>query len=323
MSRTSATAEPQPQVSVVVVSYNTRDDTLRCLQSLRTHVTLPLEILVADNDSRDGSVEAVRAAFPEAIILELRANLGFATANNRALSQAHAPRALLINSDAEVRPGAVERLVRALDADPRLALVGPRTLSSDGTIQLSWGPDLRPLAEWRRRRLMHALERRDPKALARVEAQALAAHAPDWLSGSCLMARLDALRQCGSFDEGYFLYEEDADLCLRLRRAGWRLRFEPEAEVVHHQGRSASGSGSLVRIEYHRSHLRYYALHNGLFLATALRLWILSHAGLRWLHATLARSPIERALWGRLVRLALAAVAGGERVAARGNDVLR
>jgi N-acetylglucosaminyl-diphospho-decaprenol L-rhamnosyltransferase len=250
------------------------------------------------------------------------ANLGFAAANNRALAQARAPRALLLNSDAEVRPGAVERLVQALDADPGLALVGPRTLSSDGTIQLSWGRDLRPRAEWRQRRLVRALARHDARTSARVEAQARLTHEPDWLSGSCLLARTAALRQSGLFDEGYFLYEEDADLCLRLRRAGWRVRFEPGAEVVHHQGRSgaAAGPGGRALVEYHRSHLRYYARHNGLLLTTALRLWLLTRASYGGLRAVIGRDPGARSSWAQIAHVALSSV---RRVAARGNDVLR
>jgi GT2 family glycosyltransferase len=317
---TSAPLTPEPEVSVVIVSFNTRDDTLRCVQSLHTHTTVPLEILVADNDSRDGSVEALRTAFPRTTVLELGSNLGFATANNRALALARAPRALLLNSDAEVRPGAVESLVQALDADPLLALVGPRTLNSDGTLQLSWGRDLTPLVEWRQRRLLRALESRDPQALACLETQARSPHAPDWLSGSCLMARVAALKACGLFDAGYFLYEEDADLCLRLRRAGWRLRFEPGAVVVHHQGRSGAGAGGRAHLEYHRSHLRYYARHNGTLLTSALRLWILARAGLGWLRAAACRDLPGRTLWARIARLALVPAS---HIAARGNDVLR
>jgi N-acetylglucosaminyl-diphospho-decaprenol L-rhamnosyltransferase len=274
---------PDPRVSAIVVSFNTREDTLRCLRSLRHNVPLPMEILVADNDSGDGTVEAIRQEFPEAIVLEMRANLGFAAANNRALDRASAPFVLLINSDAEVRPGAVEALVAALEAHPEVGLAGPRTLNADGTVQLSWGPALTPLNEWRQRRWIRGVASRDPRVLARVDALARREHRPAWVSGSCMLARREALRAVCGFDEGYFLYEEDVDLCARLRARGWEVLFVPTAEVVHHGGRSAPAAGTRARLEYQRSHLRYYQKHNGAMVAFLLRLWLLGRGLAGWL----------------------------------------
>jgi N-acetylglucosaminyl-diphospho-decaprenol L-rhamnosyltransferase len=298
---------PDPRVSAIVVSFNTREDTLRCLRSLRQTVRLPLEILVADNDSRDGSVEAIRQEFPDAIVLEMRANVGFGAANNRALDRASAPHILFINSDAEVRPGAVEALVGALETHPGVALAGPRTLNADGTVQLSWGPALTPLNEWRQRRWIGGVASRDPRVLAGVDTLARREHRPAWVSGSCMLARREALRAICGFDEGYFLYEEDADLCARLRARGGEVLFVPAAEVVHHGGRSAPAAGTRARLEYHRSHLRYYYRHNGPWAALLLRAWILAQASVGWLLARDgggSRSAARRH-WRAVARLAL------------------
>ena len=294
------------RVSAVVVSFNTRDDTLRCLRSLRQQTIPPAEIMVVDNASQDGSVDAIRTGFRDVVLLALDANAGYGAANNRALARVRTPYALLVNSDAELHPGAVEALTLHLDAHAQVAAAGPRTLNSDGTPQLSWGPRLTLLSEWRHRRWRRAVANGRAWACGRLTALTQRTHAPDWLSGSCLLIRMESLRQVGFFDEGYFLYEEDADLCLRLRRARWTLAFAPEAEVVHHGGRSAKTTPEPARLEYHRSHLRYYQLHNGAFQTTLLRGWLLGRAVIGWL---LARggdeAPATRRHWRAVAGLAL------------------
>ena len=165
--------------------------------------------------------------------------------------------------------GAVEALARVLDTQPEVAIVGPRTLNEDGTAQVSFGPALTPLAEWRQRRLVRGVARRDPEALQIAHERSLRASEPDWVSGSCLMVRRRAFDAASGFDEGFFLYEEDVDLCVRVRAQGGRVLFAPAADVVHRLGGSMARMPDRARAEYDRSHLRYYRKHNGA-LATAL-----------------------------------------------------
>jgi N-acetylglucosaminyl-diphospho-decaprenol L-rhamnosyltransferase len=272
-----------PRVSVLVVSYNAREYLLNCLESLES--TLPLEIIVVDNGSTDGSSDAVRLAFPRASVIASRENLGFARANNLALRQARAPYVLILNPDAEVRPGAVEAMARLLDEDTDVGVVGPRTVGSDGSPQVSFGPSLGLLAEWRQRRLVDGVRKGRPGALARALHESRREHEPGWVSGSCMLARRSALDSVGSFDEVFFLYEEDVDLCVRLKEAGWRIVYTPKAEVVHHLGRSMASSPFRARLEYHRSHLRYYAKHQGAWATLLLRLYILSVSAVSFLRA--------------------------------------
>lgn len=250
-----------PLVSVVVVSFNTRDDLLRCLQSLAT-VTIPLEALVVDNASHDGSPAAVRAAFPDVRVLENGENVGFGRACNRGIREARGEMVLLLNSDAEVCPGAVEALVEALRTRPEAAIAGPRTVGSDGTPQVSFGPDLTPWSEWTQARLVRGVRRRDPAALREAARRSAQDGAVDWVSGACLLARRAVLEAAGGFDEAFFLYEEDADLCRRVREAGHRVVHVPAAVVVHHLGRSMAQAPERAREEYDRSHLLYYRKHN-------------------------------------------------------------
>jgi len=304
---TSATAPAGPRVTAVVVSYNTRDELRRCLASLRAHAGLPCQIVVVDNASTDGSPDMVTAEFPEARLVRNRDNVGFSRANNQGLRACTAAYALLLNSDAELMAGALPALTARLDANARRGAVGPRTLNPDGTVQVSFGPALTPRSEWRQRRLVKGVKNRDPAALTEATTRAAREQEPDWLSGACLLARKEALDSVGGFDEGFFLYEEDVDLCLRLRRAGWSLLFTPAAEVVHHLGRSTEADPGRARLEYHRSHLRFYRKHNGPALTAALRAFIGGGATLGWLLA-LGPGPARRQRRGEhaeALRLAL------------------
>ncbi|HET6899662.1 MAG TPA: glycosyltransferase, partial [Vicinamibacteria bacterium] len=151
--------------------------------------------------------------------------------------------------------------------------------------QVSFGPALTPLAEWRQGRLVRGVKAGEPAALREAAALAAREHEPDWVSASCFLARKAALDAVGGFDESFFLYEEDVDLCLRVRAAGGRILFTPAAEVVHHLGRSMDRAPALARMEYHRSHLRFYAKHNSWAERAALRGWMASRAVLGWLGA--------------------------------------
>ena len=261
------------QVAVVIVSFNTRDELLRCLESLAV-VRTPLEVVVVDNASADGSAEAVRRRFPRAQILENGANEGYAKANNRGFRATGAPFVLLLNSDAEVRPGTIETLLGILETRPRVGIVGPRTVGTDGVLQVSSGPDLTPLAEWKQRRLVRGVEAGDKGALALAARLYSAEHDPCWVSGSCLFTRRAHLESVGGLDEGFFLYEEDVDLCVRIGRLGYRVLFTPAAEVLHHRGRSMARAPDRARLEYHRSHLLYYRKHHGAMRVALLRAYL-------------------------------------------------
>jgi len=294
-----------PDVSAVVVSFNAREELLACLRSLEAQRERLLEVFVVDNASADGSAAAARQAFPAARVLENPANLGFARANNLALREAKGRYVLVLNSDAELGEGALAALARYLDEHPGVGVVGPRTRDPDGGVQVSFGPPLTPLNEWRQGRLVRGVKRGLGWARREAERLASAEHEPGWVSGSCLLARKDALAAVGYFDEAFFLYEEDADLCLRLRQAGWRVAFTPAAEVVHRLGSSMARAKALSRIEYQRSHLVYYRKHNGALSTGMLRVFLAASAALRLARALVAGPAEERRVQRAILGLAL------------------
>ncbi len=188
-------------------------------------------------------------------------------------------------------------------------MVSPRTRGTDGTIQVSSGPALTPLSEWGHRRLVRGVRARAPAALARAERIHAEEHEPAWVSAACLLARREALLAVGGFDEAFFLYEEDVDLCARVRRAGWRILFTPRAEVLHHLGRSMEKAGSRADLEYHRSHILYYRKHNGRAPLALLRARVFLLALSRWV-AALGPGPERQALRRDAGRLLAAARKG-------------
>ena len=295
----------EPRLAVVVVSFETREALLAGLAALRAHAPFPLELVVVDNASSDGSADAVRERHPDARVVANSENVGFARACNQGWRASRAPHVLFLNPDAEVSPGAVLALLGILESHPTVGAVGPRTRGSDGSIQVSTGPDLTPLAESRQRRLVLGVARRDPSALAQAEALHAREHEPDWVSGSCLLARRTALEAVSGFDERFFLYEEDADLCLRLRQSGWRVVFTPAAEVKHHLGRSMSKAPGRARLEYHRSHLLYYRKHNGALSRVALGVYLAARACAGWLSALVSGDAAARSESAALLRLSL------------------
>jgi N-acetylglucosaminyl-diphospho-decaprenol L-rhamnosyltransferase len=292
------------RVAVVVVSFEAREPLLATLDGLAA-VKTPLEVAVVDNASRDGSADAVRGRHPRALVLANADNLGFARACNQGLRATGAPLVLFLNPDAEVRPGAVEALAGLLEARPEVGAVGPRTRFADGAIQVSTGPDLTLRTEGAQRRLVRGVARRDARALARAEALHSREHEPAWVSGACLMVRRAAADAVGGFDERFFLYEEDADLCRRLRARGWRVVFTPAAEVCHRLGASMARAPRRSRLEYHRSHLLYYRKHNGPIERALLRLLLGGRGLLAWARGAALGGPEARSDAAALVRLAL------------------
>ena len=267
-----------PSVAIVVVSFNARDALAACLDSLTRYVGVSAETVVVDNASADGSVDEVGARNPGVQVIANPLNVGFARACNQGVRATTAPRILFLNPDATVSAGTVEVLAARLDAAPDVGAVGPLTRDPDGTIQVSTGPDLSPATERRQRRLVRGVRRRIPEALRTAEARHAREHEPAWVSGACLMARREAFDAVGGFDEAFFLYEEDADLCRRLRSAGWRVVFTPAAEIRHRLGQSMARLPERARLEYHRSHLIYYRKHNGVLGRGALRALLLGQA---------------------------------------------
>jgi GT2 family glycosyltransferase len=238
-------------VSIIIVSFNARAHLERCLQSLHDSPPSRLrEIIVVDNASSDGSADAARR-WPAVRVIETGANVGFAAGNNVGIRASSGEYLLLLNSDTEVPPGAVDALATALDRDPSVAVVGPRLVDPGGRAELSIGPMVGPWAELRQKLLMPA----------RAEQLARRRQFPDWVSGACLLVRRADAEAVDLLDERFFMYLEDVDFCAAIRARGRRVLFTPDVEVTHMRGGSRP-SAAATRSAYRRSQLAFYTKHH-------------------------------------------------------------
>ncbi|AXC10139.1 Glycosyl transferase, family 2 [Acidisarcina polymorpha] len=263
-----------PDISVVVVSFNTRELLRDCLLTLRKEVEgLANEVFVVDNVSRDGSAEMVAAEFPEARLIRSNVNLGFAAANNKAFSLATGRYIVLLNSDAFLRPMALQRSIEYMDAQPRIGLGGARLVGADG----SWQPSRRlfpsPLNDFLS---LSGLAAKFPRSrfFGRQDHTWADQDQPgdaDWVPGAYSIIRRTVLDQVGHFDEQFFLYYEEVDLCRRIKQAGFLIRYWPDVVVVHLGGESSktltnlsmSKSGAQLELWRMRSAFLYYRKHHG------------------------------------------------------------
>jgi N-acetylglucosaminyl-diphospho-decaprenol L-rhamnosyltransferase len=254
-------------VGTVVVSYNTRACLERCLAHLADGEH---RVVVVDSASTDGSVELVRERFPKVELVALRGNRGFGSAANEGIRRLGGRYALLLNADAWPHAGAIESLVAAAELDPSSGIVAPRLVNTDGSSQRSvFGYPRGPLAlafwaaapgavsmafrGWRRLQSLASRTTDEPRLIA----------GDDFPAGAALLLRRDAFAEVNGFDESFFMYSEETDLCYRIRERGWRILLDPAAVFVHVGAASTAQAADQSFREQLRSYLRFFAKHRG------------------------------------------------------------
>lgn len=256
-----------PDVTAILVNYNAGNELAVALRSIQSDCAeVEWEAVVVDNASSDNSA-AIVETFPRATLIRNPANVGFGRAVNQAAAAARAPRLLLVNPDCRLVSGAISTLRSVLDAEPACAVVGPRIFNPDGTVQGSarGDPDMLTGLFGRTGALRVLLPflsvaRRNVVVEDAVRTGASSV-VVDWLSGACMLIRRDAFTAAGGFDERFFLYWEDADLCRRLRNRGFQVRYVPGASAVHQVGRSSQTARRSSIRAFHASAYLYYATH--------------------------------------------------------------
>ena len=319
---TKVTSVSQIDLSIVIVSYNVRELLAQCLESVISnqysvvssqssgqhlnteHSTLNTELFVVDNASRDGSAALVRERFPSVRLIENADNRGFAAANNQAFAETRGRYVLMLNPDTVVRPGALETLVKFMDAHPRAGVCGGKLLYADGTLQHSAFAfptlaqiflDFYPL---NRRLTDSRLNGRYPRAwYTRGEPFQI-----DHPLGADLMIRREVVdpalssgiaQQVGWLDNEFFIYCEEIDWCIRIKRAGWQIWCVPQAEIVHHEAQSTRHTSrrDAMFVELWRARFRLFDKHYSRAFRWAARQIV--RAGL-WNLARKARGAAQR-----------------------------
>ena len=267
----------EADVTVVVVNYNSGEDLARCLRSVMDGAgDARVDIVVVDNASRDGSADRGVAAVPETRLIRNRANRGFGAAANQGMVSATAPFVFLLNPDAVILAGTLGGFLKWARERPRAGAVGCLTRTPDGTVYPS-ARKVPTLVE----SFGHAFlgpfvpDNRFSRAYTMADWDRRTERRVEWVSGSSVLFRRQALDEVGHFDEAYFMYVEDVDLCTRMRRAGWEVWFSPELEVEHITGTATRGKKRMT-LEHSKSIYRYYVKHRsrGMLALTRPFVWV-------------------------------------------------
>ena len=254
------------RLSIIIVNYRSRAVLLECLASLEADAAgLETETLVVDNDSRDGTPEALAERFPSVRVLVNADNLGYARAVNQGIAATRGAYVMVMNPDCIVRQGALRALLGQLSGQPRCAIAGPRIFNPDGTLEYSARgfPEamtflfnryslltrLFPRNRWSRRYLLSDWDHASVRDV-------------DWVTGACMLVRRASIEQVGGMDEAFFMFNEDVDWCRRMRLAGWTVTYVPSAVIVHHVGASRGHVAPRVILERHRGMIHYFRKHH-------------------------------------------------------------
>jgi GT2 family glycosyltransferase len=263
-------------LSIVILNWNVRDLLDRCLASIRSD-GLQLETIVVDNASSDDSVTLVRSKYPDVVVIANSINRGFTGGNNQGIRATHGRYVLVLNPDTEIVDDALDRLAAYLDDHTDVGALGPMLLNPDRSVQSSrrrfptmatgffestWLQGVAPRNLLRR----FYMDDLSPEFVQEV----------DWLTGACTMFRRSVLDRVGLYDEeNFFMYSEELDLCRRIRQAGWKIIYLPEAKVIHYVGRSSDQVVAARHIHFQTSKVRYYNKWHGRWAATSLRAFLL------------------------------------------------
>jgi len=252
------------ELSVVIVSWNTKDLLRRCLDTLKKELGgIDAEVFVIDNHSADCSADMVAKEHPWVQLIANDANLGFAKANNQAMKIAQGSYILLLNPDTEVQPGSIQTLLKFLPERRQAGIVAPQLLNSDGSIQRSCRAfptflnmlyelvglsKLFPNVQTFRKYKMLDWNHDDERQVDQPE-------------GACLLLRRTVIEEVGMLDEGFFMLFEEVDWCYRIKKAGWQIWFTPKAKVIHHYGQSIKQVKVPMILSSHRGLYRFWHKH--------------------------------------------------------------
>lgn len=284
-------------LSVIVVNHNNKSYLVQTLNSLLESLnSLNYDVIVVDNASSDGSLETVKRDFPLVKGIGLPENVGFARANNLGVSQTSGKYLFLLNNDTYVPIGTIQKLLELKEEHPEFGIVAPMVLNPDETLQLSWGKDLHIFSEFFLKYIAHMwyawqFKRKRGKISKNV----------DWVSGACFLIERKLFEQIGGFDENFFLYVEDADLCRRIRQLGYMIHLTSEAWIIHYQGQSVSRYPGRFLHQAKRSQLYYYSKHNGHCSAALLRSYLLLRFSIKLIIGRLFRDYQKQRIYAEVL----------------------
>ncbi len=258
--------QKNPDLSIILVNYNTRDHLRQCLASLFEMESGPsCELFVIDNGSEDDSVEMVREQFPDVDLIVNEENLGFSRANNQGIRSSTGRNVLLLNTDTVVQPNAIETMFGFLNENPHVGVVGAKLLNEDLTVQAGSKAFPTPLTSFFGKQSMMTRWFPNNRFTRRYLTCLFEDHSRpfeiDSVSGAAFMIRRETFEDVGLLDEGYFMYWEDVDWCYRIKKRGWKVYYHPLAPIIHLEGKSTERRNPMLIIAYHKGVFRLFRRH--------------------------------------------------------------
>jgi hypothetical protein len=263
-------------LSIVILNWNVRDLLDRCLASIKSD-RFALETIVVDNASSDDSLAMVRSKYPSAIVIANETNLGFTGGNNRGIEAAHGRYIMVLNPDTEMIDDAIDRLIDYLDVHAEVGAIGPQLLKPDRSIQSSRYRFPSMATGFFESTWLHGCAPRNVlKRFYMEDVSPDTIQEVDWLTGACMVFRKSMLDQVGVYDDkNFFMYSEEVDLCKRVKMAGWKIVYLPEAKVIHYVGQSSNQVVAARHLYFQTSKVHYFRKHHGRFKATFIRGFLL------------------------------------------------
>jgi hypothetical protein len=308
LAQSPAVTPTTVDLSIVIVNWNVRELLRRCLASIagsdalfikglrsttestaRTGQPWHAEVIVVDNASGDDSVAMLAEAFPWVTVIANRDNAGFTRGNNQGLEMAHGRYLLLLNPDTELTPQAIHQMLAHAEAHPEIGILGPQLRYADGSVQSSRrrfptlatffleSTVLQRLSPHNRVLDRYFVLDRPDDAITQV----------DWVVGACMLVRRTVVDTIGGFDEGFFMYSEELDLCHRAVDAGWQVVYFPPAVITHFEGKSSEQVIAARHINFHTSRVRYVRKYHGAATAEAVRIFLLATFSFQWAEESL------------------------------------
>jgi len=261
-----------PLVSIIIVNYNGADILPGCLSSLNRFIPENYEIIVVDNASQDSSPDFIALNFPHITLVRLPENRGFGAGNNIGAKIATGEYLFLLNTDTMLTSNILEYLVELMEARPEVGVIGPKLLFPNGQFQISFAPSIGINGEIQARRLHKNAQ--DKSKLNLIEKKFQETQEVDIVVGAAFFIRASVFRKLGGFDEQFFMYFEESDLCKRVKNLGYKILYTPVVSLIHIRGHSIKKTANLMSLEYRRSQIYYYQKYRPLWENIFIRIYI-------------------------------------------------
>jgi GT2 family glycosyltransferase len=264
----------KPIISIILVNYNGADVLIDCLNSIEKFIPEDkCEIILVDNNSQDNSIDPIDEKFPNIQLIKLPKNIGFGAGNNAGAKVAKGEFLFLLNTDTVLTSNILPHAIELMARDPDLGVIGPKLLFPDGSFQVSFSPEIGIKGEFEARKIHKYSENED--SLSSIERDFQIDREVDVVVGAAFFIRTDLFNSLGGFDENFFMYFEESDLCKRVKNAGYKILYTPKISLIHLRGHSVKKIADKMAIEYRRSQIYYYYKHRPVWEVLTLKIYLI------------------------------------------------